>query len=563
MNNIFDIEYIKRFPFVKVNKRSLMQIIIISLCVGVIGFIFETLLVYISQGVLVDRGFLCGPYLPIYSIVSFLSLIYVKTSKPSLISFVKYFLIFGVGISALEFIVGNLFELLFNVELWNYDNTLPLSYKYISGTVLLMWGLLGSISFMYIIPIAKNKIARMPHRIYPSIIIISFSVILVDLVITILMIKNNNWEYKPLYNIESSLQLTLFMIGLVLYFYAATILGKFIYRSDLFFKKIIIVIYVISIFLPSISVIDYIDRFEVSLFSSLSSVGFVVLALYLYMLMILLLLFLLIKMLNKKVKSSKLIKWSLISSILIVITGIYSINNPRIKFLSIGNGGNKIKVSLVSDVHYKTAGFDVDLNKMVRLINSTNADIVILLGDIIDAKTEDIDQEYFIDCINRLNSLAVISILGNHEYNYNTPLEIRKLYNKTKAILLVDEEYIYNDNIKFIGRDDLTNKYRKPLESFNNNDIPCIVLDHQPSKFKESVINNVLLQLSGHLHNGQLFPMNFIVRLNMLLMHDIKISAGLTKQDSTNLYITLGYGGWGFPLRTTGRSEVVCIDIFY
>lgn len=272
MNNIFEIEYIKKFPFVKVNKRNLLQIIIISLCAGVVGFILETLLVYVFDGVLIDRGFLCGPFIPIYALVIFFSLLYIEVNKPSFSYFIKLFFIFALGITFIEFLIGNLFELLIGVELWNYNEEFPLSYKYISLTVAIIWGLLASISVIYLIPFLKRKLERIPHRLYPSIIIISLSIIILDFIITILMILKNGY-YAPLYKINASIQLTFFMVGIVAYVYASIILGKYIYQHALVFKKAFMILYVCSLFVPVFSIIDYLKRFDISFYSFLATIG--------------------------------------------------------------------------------------------------------------------------------------------------------------------------------------------------------------------------------------------------------------------------------------------------
>lgn len=62
MENLFEIQYQKKFPFVKVSKQNLFSIFFIALLTGVVAFLYETLLDYILKGVLCDRGFLIGPF---------------------------------------------------------------------------------------------------------------------------------------------------------------------------------------------------------------------------------------------------------------------------------------------------------------------------------------------------------------------------------------------------------------------------------------------------------------------------------------------------------------------
>ena len=150
------------------------------------------------------------------------------------------------------------------------------------------------------------------------------------------------------------------------------------------------------------------------------------------------------------------------------------------------------------------------------------------------------------------------------ELNYNSLDQIKKLYNKTNVRLLLDESVVINNEILVIGRIDKSYNNRLSLGQItNNNSYPMIVLDHQPSLYKESFNIGAMLQLSGHTHNGQLFPMDIIVKLHGLLISDVPIGSGLYTKNNFSLLITKGYGVWGFPLRTTGRSEIIISDFYF
>ena len=156
LGNCFNIEYTRKFPFVKVSKNNLFAIFFVAVCVGFFAFIFETLVDYVAVGYLFDRGFLIGPFIPVYFFCVFFGLIFVKTPRASIKSFLLYTLIIGAGISLVEFIVGNVCELLFHKVLWSYDGFMPLSYKYVSLTVGVIWGLLGTLLVMFVIPLMKS-----------------------------------------------------------------------------------------------------------------------------------------------------------------------------------------------------------------------------------------------------------------------------------------------------------------------------------------------------------------------------------------------------------------------
>ena len=85
--------------------------------------------------------------------------------------------------------------------------------------------------------------------------------------------------------------------------------------------------------------------------------------------------------------------------------------------------------------------------------------------------------------------------------------------------------------------------------------MPVILMDHQPYSINESVKEGVDLHLSGHTHNGQVWPFNYITKALY------EISHGYKKIKNTHVYVSNGYGTWGPPVRTTGRPEVVNIKV--
>ena len=154
--NCFNLSYSKKFPFVKISKDNLFSIFFLAVSLGVLAWFYETLVDYIGMGWLFDRGFLIGPFIPVYFFVTFVGLCFIKTPKASVKNFFLSILIVGAGISAVEFIVGYACEFLIGEVLWTYDGFMPLSYKYVSLTVALIWGVLGTIIAMFIVPIVKK-----------------------------------------------------------------------------------------------------------------------------------------------------------------------------------------------------------------------------------------------------------------------------------------------------------------------------------------------------------------------------------------------------------------------
>lgn len=102
--------------------------------------------------------------------------------------------------------------------------------------------------------------------------------------------------------------------------------------------------------------------------------------------------------------------------------------------------------------------------------------------------------------------------IGYLDKFFQIQLEIKAI-TKNNIIILNDQE-VHLNNITLIGRKDCTNKKRKKTKDYHlTNKTYNIVLDHHPQGTKENIKNNVGLQLSGHTHNSQMFPLSYSYHL--------------------------------------------------
>ena len=152
---------------------------------------------------------------------------------------------------------------------------------------------------------------------------------------------------------------------------------------------------------------------------------------------------------------------------------------------------------------------------MVQNINKTNPDVILFIGDVFDNKVNNLNHSYFVDTLNQLRSrYGVYAVTGNHEFMQNSLQEIQEFYKGTNIHLLLDEEVIINDQLRVVGRIDYRGG-RKELETIiSDTNLPLIVLDHQPQFYKEAK-DLANLQISGHTHNGQIFPGDILIFLSI------------------------------------------------
>lgn len=266
-------------------------------------------------------------------------------------------------------------------------------------------------------------------------------------------------------------------------------------------------------------------------------------------------------------------KWISLLSVIgiviaIVIYGHINFLNPRIHKFEItipkkDSRLSSLNIAVASDLHLGTIVGKKRLDDFVEKVNSLNADIVLLPGDIFDEDLVPIIKDNLGDDLRLIKSkYGVYAVTGNHEFigGVNDAVE----YMEDHGITVIRDTAILIDSAFYlVGREDLsidhfTDNYRKELSEIIrtvNKNLPVILLDHQPHNLHLARENGIDLQLSGHTHHGQLWPLNYITSMIY------EISWGYEKIGNTHYYVSSGFAGWGPPVRTGSKTEVVNIIV--
>ena len=222
-----------------------------------------------------------------------------------------------------------------------------------------------------------------------------------------------------------------------------------------------------------------------------------------------------------------------------------------------------LRIAAVSDIHLGSIIRKRSLKKLSGILAELHPDLVLLLGDIVDGELGPVLRGDLLKYFTAPESNdGLLAITGNHEFigggNRTIP------YIESKGIrVLKDEVVTLKGGIQLIGRIDKDSfrfyrKERLSLEKLMEQvDTlkPVILLDHQPFHLNETAKRGIDLQLSGHTHNGQMWPLNYVTGWIY------ELSYGYLKKGNTHFIVSSGYGLWGPRVRSGSRSEVLLIDI--
>lgn len=215
-------------------------------------------------------------------------------------------------------------------------------------------------------------------------------------------------------------------------------------------------------------------------------------------------------------------------------------------------------IALVTDFHLGDLIGTSRLNKMIDAINATQPDLILIAGDLIDSDYAPVKEADMLQNLTRLESrLGVYMTMGNHDFYTGEIPEVKEELMRLGIHVLEDESVLLEDQLVITGRDDASFNEKElssfidaaQLGKFN------IVMDHNPKRVRESIDLNVDMQVSGHTHNGQLYPLNYAIDILF------EVGYGHRKIEETDVFVSGGIGGWGPQLRTSSNAEFTLIHV--
>ncbi|MGW2511093.1 metallophosphoesterase [Streptomyces scopuliridis] len=244
--------------------------------------------------------------------------------------------------------------------------------------------------------------------------------------------------------------------------------------------------------------------------------------------------------------------------------GTYGVlRGPRVKRVTVPlaklpRGAHGFRIAVVSDIHLGPILGRAHTQRIVDTINSTQPDLVAVVGDMVDGSVEDLGPaaEPLAGLKARHGSFFVT---GNHEYFSGADAWVDHV--RELGLRPLENERVEIPGFDLAGVNDVAGEsegagpdFAKALDD-RDRARASVLLAHQPVVIDDAVRHGVDLQLSGHTHGGQLWPGNLLAGLANPTV------AGLERYGDTQLYVSRGAGAWGPPVRVGAPSDITLVEL--
>jgi predicted MPP superfamily phosphohydrolase len=259
----------------------------------------------------------------------------------------------------------------------------------------------------------------------------------------------------------------------------------------------------------------------------------------------------------------------LVLSCILCIYGYFEAQNICIEHLTIEtsklpDGVEKLRVAQISDLHLGIIVRDRMLNRVIKKLEKVKPDVIVSTGDLLDGEVNHVD--YLAERLKNVKAgLGKFAVTGNHEF-FGGIAHAVKFTEEAGFTLLRGRGVTIENVINIAGVDDTAtggvktqngNRSRKEEEILGNlpKDLFTLFLKHRSDTNGKST-GLFDLQLSGHTHRGQIFPLTLAT--TFLFHHH---SGYIQLENGSTLYVSRGAGTCGPPVRFFSRPEIAVFDV--
>ncbi len=222
-----------------------------------------------------------------------------------------------------------------------------------------------------------------------------------------------------------------------------------------------------------------------------------------------------------------------------------------------------VRIAQISDAHIGLIVRDDRVGRIMERVKATKPDLFLSTGDLVDGEVTSLGR--LADMLQEVNPrYGKFAITGNHEF-YAGIEQAMAFTKRAGFTMLRGESTTIEDFLTIVGVDDPSgpgmikgdSDREKKLLAESSRERFTLLLKHRPD-VERGNLGLFDLQLSGHVHKGQVFPFRLITRLFY------PMCAGFySLANNSSLYVSGGSGTWGPPIRFLAPPEVTLIELVH
>jgi predicted MPP superfamily phosphohydrolase len=248
----------------------------------------------------------------------------------------------------------------------------------------------------------------------------------------------------------------------------------------------------------------------------------------------------------------------------VLATAPAEVRRVALRIAGLSDGLRGLRVAQISDLHVGPTLRADTVAALVERVNALAPDVVVITGDLVDGFVGQLAGE--VAAIGRLRApLGCFFVTGNHEYFYRADEWVAHLREVGCTVLLNAHHVVERDGARLLlagvcdesGADHLPG-HGHDIEAALAGAPPAdarVLLAHRPDCARRAAALGFDVQLSGHLHGGQVFPLTAMLRATKPYL------AGLYEVGDMLLYVNRGAGYWGPPMRLGAPQEITLFEL--
>jgi predicted MPP superfamily phosphohydrolase len=256
------------------------------------------------------------------------------------------------------------------------------------------------------------------------------------------------------------------------------------------------------------------------------------------------------------------------ASVGIVVYGSFEARQIRVETVVIRSAKiparvSPLRITQITDVHIGLIVRDDRVRRIMEQVKATKPDLFLSTGDLVDGEVTSLGR--LADMLREVNPrYGKFAITGNHEFYAGIEQAIA-FTKKAGFTMLRGERTTIEEFLTIVGVDDPSgpgmikgdSDQEKKLLAESSPGRFTLLLKHRPD-IERGNLGLFDLQLSGHVHKGQVFPFRLITRLFYPMYAGFYSLA-----NKSSLYVSAGSGTWGPPIRFLAPPEVTLIELVH